>query len=178
MRIPALIALIALTATTASSADLVHPALESKVTGWQAVASGDLGKGGTALASSYQKLRGRFVGPFELSDIRLLASKVQRLSRKHYRSEVGDSWPTLAQVLESGGDDCDGLELLAYWTLRDAGEPVWRAVFLNADANLAHAVTLWGDPADPYVLDPTGLMSKKVQRLSFFKSWKIVARFN
>ena len=179
MKLAIMVLALVLVAPLASS-ETVHPALRTKVRGWQAAASNDLGASQTPLAKAYGKMRREFdsLEGIGLSDVRRLVIRVQRLSKRHYQSETVDHWPTLAQVLAKGGDDCDGLELLTYWALKDAGEPVWRAVVGHGPSGTFHAVTLWGDPSDPYVLDPTGQMTKRVRHLSFFTSWKIVAKFN
>ena len=42
-----------------------------------------------------------------------------------------DDWPTVSETLDGDGDDCDGLELLAYTMLRDLGfgeNSVYRAI--------------------------------------------------
>ncbi len=174
------LALAVMMLSTSAVADTVHPALQAKVSGWQATDDGSLGDSRTPLAEAYQEIRSEFdaLDSIDLAQVRRLTRRIQRLSKKHYRAEAVDSWPTIAQVLAADGDDCDGLELLAYWALRDAGEPVWRAVVGHVPSGAFHAVTLWGDPSDPFVLDPTGQMTKRVRKMSFFANWKIVSKFN
>ena len=86
-----------------------------------------------------------------------------------------DRWPTLVEVLHSRGDDCDGLELLAYHALRQLGfeaDRVYRAVVLRPATGEHHMVTLWfEDPTDPWVLDPTATMTTKLRRLSELPGW-------
>ncbi|MCP4005699.1 MAG: hypothetical protein GY725_16030 [bacterium] len=83
-----------------------------------------------------------------------------------------DTWPTLADVLESGGDDCDGMDVLTFEILRDAGferGEIYRAVLVREEDQLHHMVTLWfpvDRPQDPFVLDPTGDVTPIVRRLS------------
>jgi len=86
-----------------------------------------------------------------------------------------DHWPTLPEVLASDGDDCDGLELLAYHALRDLGFPkdrVYRAVLKESRLARHHMVTLWfEDRNDPWVLDPTATITTRFVRLSEIGHW-------
>ena len=86
-----------------------------------------------------------------------------------------DHWPTLPEVLASEGDDCDGLELLAYHALRDLGFPkdrVYRAILKDTRFGRHHMVTLWfEDGRDPWVLDPTATITTRFLRLSEIGGW-------
>jgi hypothetical protein len=86
-----------------------------------------------------------------------------------------DHWPTLPEVLATNGDDCDGLELLAYHALRQLGFPddrVYRAILHRPRFDQHHMVTLWfEDPGDPWVLDPTATITSRLRRLSELGEW-------
>ena len=92
------------------------------------------------------------------------AAWVQRESRSHYIPDGPiDHWATLSETLDQNGDDCDGLELLAYHMLRDMGfrdDEVVRAIVVRPSDGQHHMVTLWFEsPDDPWVIDPTGAMT-------------------
>ncbi len=57
---------------------------------------------------------------------------VQEHSRKYFRPDgQRDHWATLGEVIEAGGDDCDGLDLLTFVLLRRVGfkpEEIYRAI--------------------------------------------------
>jgi hypothetical protein len=93
-----------------------------------------------------------------------------------------DRWPTLIEVLHASGDDCDGLELLAYHALRQLGfeaDRVYRAIVLRPSTGEHHMVTLWfEDPTDPWVLDPTATMTTRLRRLSELEAWIPLKLFN
>jgi predicted transglutaminase-like cysteine proteinase len=101
---------------------------------------------------------------------------VQEVSERRFVHDGPvDHWPTLPEVLASEGDDCDGLELLAFHALRQLGfhpERVYRAVLHRPRRNQHHMVTLWfEDPGDPWVLDPTATITTRLQRLSELQGW-------
>ncbi len=109
---------------------------------------------------------------------------VQTSSGVYYRPDSErDDWPTLAAVQRSGGDDCDGMELLTFELLRRLGfgpGEIYRAVVRDA-GGAHHMVTLWfSDESnrDPYVLDPTGDVTGRVVRLSAVRGWTPVALFD
>ena len=92
---------------------------------------------------------------------------------------------TLAiRIMASGGDDCDGLELLTFNLLRRMGfqeGELYRAVLRDLDAESYHMVTLWfpdGERRDPFVLDPSGQATKRVLPLSELAGWAPVAMFD
>ena len=86
-----------------------------------------------------------------------------------------DHWPTLPEVLAAEGDDCDGLELLAYHALRQMGfreDRVYRAILHRPRFGQHHMVTLWfEDSNDPWVLDPTATITQRLQKLSELRGW-------
>jgi len=86
-----------------------------------------------------------------------------------------DHWPTLPEVLASEGDDCDGLELMAYDALRQLGfreDRVFRAILNRPSTGQHHMVTLWfEDRSDPWVLDPTATITTELRRISELTDW-------
>ena len=169
---------VASAALLVSATEAIPPHLADRVAGWQALANGNLGDSSTELFDAYLGLRADFKGRrFTLSEVKGLMSRVQELSDRHFISERVEHWPTLSEVLTKNGDDCDGLELLAYWTLRDAGEPVRRAVFTNEATGVWHIVTLWDHGGSTYILDPTGAMTLGVRKIGWLRGWKLMAEF-
>ncbi len=101
---------------------------------------------------------------------------VQTQAHKHYVADGPvDHWATLQETFRSNGDDCDGLELLAYNFLRELGfgdDRVYRAVVVRRSDGQHHMVTLWfEDPSDPWVIDPTGAMTTGMPRMSQLSDW-------
>lgn len=178
MKLAALI--LILTASTATAQ--VHPFHVEHVEGWQAVASNDLGDGNSPLAESYREYRSKWdQKKLTNNSVSALVKFVQKLSKRHYVSdgEGLDEWPTLAEVMTRGEDDCDGLDLLIYWAMRDAGADVERVVFYSPLKRMAHIVTVWYSPEGKrYVLDSTGAMSSRMRPVSFFPSWAAVSTFS
>jgi predicted transglutaminase-like cysteine proteinase len=128
--------------------------------------------GAAALRTKYAEFRAEQ----QRALARELARWIQEQSREHYvpDGEV-DHWATLEEALARDGDDCDGLELLAYHFLRDLGLPedeVWRAIVYRPEDGQHHMVTLWfEDPEDPWVIDPTGAMISGMPRFSQVPGW-------
>lgn len=94
----------------------------------------------------------------------------------HYKSDgTLDHWATLEETLRGNGDDCDGLELLVYDALLSLGferDEVFRAVIYRPEDLQHHMVTLWfEDPLDPWVIDPTGAMTDRMQHMSELTGW-------
>lgn len=96
-----------------------------------------------------------------------------------------DYWPTFGEVMERGGDDCDGMDVLTFELLRRSGfEPgeIYRVILFNAELDLHHMATLWledGREDDPWLLDPTGQISRRMRRLSELSaSWTPLAVFD
>jgi len=101
---------------------------------------------------------------------------IQGQARDHYVADGAiDHWATFEETLRGNGDDCDGLELLVYHGLRDLGfseREVYRAIVYRPSDGQHHMVTLWfEDPADPWVLDPTGAMTSTMLLMSELPSW-------
>jgi hypothetical protein len=105
-----------------------------------------------------------------------LAGWIQSQAPQHYVADGPiDHWATLEETFRSNGDDCDGLELLTYYFLRDLGfgeEEVFRAIVYRRSDGQHHMVTLWfEDPSDPWVIDPTGAMTLGMPRMSEVDGW-------
>lgn len=105
-----------------------------------------------------------------------VASWIQSEAKQHYREDGAvDHWATLEETLARGGDDCDGLELLAFHALRDLGfsaSEVYRAIVVRPSDGQHHMVTLWfEDPEDPWVIDPTGAMTLGMPQMSELTEW-------
>ncbi len=110
---------------------------------------------------------------------------VQKSSHEHYRADgAQDHWATLGEVIESGQDDCDGLDLLTFVLLRRMGfaeKEIYRAIVVEDSSGQHHMVTLWfenGARSDPFVLDPTGVVTAKMVRLSRVSSWEPIELFD
>lgn len=114
---------------------------------------------------------------------RQTATWVQSESKNHYIPDGPiDHWATLSETLARNGDDCDGLELLAYHTLRDMGfrpDEVYRAIVFRASDKQHHMVTLWFERKDdPWVIDPTGAMTQGMPHLSEVPGWVALKVFS
>ncbi len=177
------------------------PALDDpwtpKIVGWQQrerAAQLDLtiapasvsGAGESAPISEAASLREKFAA-FRRTQQRRQAQEVaawvQENARSHYRPDGAfDHWATLEETLATDGDDCDGLELLAFNLLRELGFPedeVFRAIVFRAEDGQHHMVTLWFEnPDDPWVIDPTGAMTRGMPRLSEVPGWKPLKVFD
>lgn len=104
-----------------------------------------------------------------------LAAWIQSQAPSHYVADGPvDHWATLEETFRADGDDCDGLELLAYYFLRDLGfgDEVFRSIVYRRSDGQHHMVTLWfEDPEDPWVIDPTGAMTLGMPRMSEVPGW-------
>ncbi|MFQ5514155.1 MAG: hypothetical protein ACE5FG_06905 [Myxococcota bacterium] len=114
---------------------------------------------------------------------RTLAAWIQREATRAYARDVGgDHWPTLEEVLASDHEDCDGLELLVHQLLLELGLPaeqVYRAIVHRPSDGQYHMVTLWfEDPRDPWVIDPTGAMTRGMPRMSALPDWQPLKLFS
>lgn len=132
---------------------------------------------GEAYAGFERELRRRIVAD--------TVAWVQEYSRRHYRPDGGrDHWATLGEVIASGEDDCDGLDLLTFVLLRRLGfgeRELYRAIVVEDGTAQHHMVTLWfegGSSDDPFVLDPTGVVSPELARLSEVASWEPIELFD
>ena len=143
-----------------------------------------------AAAAKSEVLSVKMAG-FALGQKRDLARRIniwaQVQSHRFYRIEddddpADDHWPTFGELLDTNGDDCDGLDLISFQLLREFGFPrdrVFRAI-VRRDSNLKnHMVTLWfEDPQDPWVLDATGAMVLGMKRFSQVDGWTPTKMFN
>jgi hypothetical protein len=112
-----------------------------------------------------------------------VASWVQQESRGRYADDgAADVWPSFAEVLAAPGEDCDGLELLAYHALRALGFPsqeLYRAILRHPSRDAHHMVTLWFEtPDDPWVIDPTAAVTAPLRRMSQIPDWVPVKVFS
>ncbi|MBW2241848.1 MAG: hypothetical protein JRH01_07660 [Deltaproteobacteria bacterium] len=108
---------------------------------------------------------------------------IQGQARLHFVPDPGiDIWPTAQEVLEAGGDDCDGLAFLAHELLLELGferEELYLAIVRRRSDALHHMVGLWfGDGADPWIIDPTGAMTAEMVRMSSLEGWDPLAIFS
>jgi hypothetical protein len=106
-----------------------------------------------------------------------LAAWIQQQAQQHYVPDGPiDHWATLEETFRNNGDDCDGLELIAFTLLRDLGfskGEVFRAIVVRRSDGQHHMVTLWfEDPDDPWVIDPTGAMTLGMPRMSERPDWR------
>ncbi|MFP6578274.1 MAG: hypothetical protein VCC02_00595 [Myxococcota bacterium] len=176
----------------------------AKVAEWQARASADTRAGtpptlgpdsegarATPEAAERSGLLRIKMGNFASDEKRKLARKVnawsQREARRHYRIEDDrnpalDHWPTFDELIARNGDDCDGLDLIAYRLLLEFGfrrDRVYRAIVKRARDGGNHMVTLWfEDPEDPWILDATGAMTFRMRRFSEIEGWRPRKVFN
>ena len=122
-----------------------------------------------------------FISERKLDLLRDVARWAQTQGASHYVSDDGrEHWPTLNEVLARNGDDCDGLELLTYYLLRELGfRDVYRAVVVRPSDDQHHMVTLWfAEPGDPHVIDPTGAMARGAPRMSQVRGWRPLKVFD
>jgi len=121
---------------------------------------------------------------FEHSERRALAARIaafaQAEARRHFRWDpetglAGDPWPTSLELYRKNGDDCDGLDLIAYDLLRAFGFPeeqLYRVVMRRDRDGANHMATLWFEtPDDPWVVDATGAISRWLRHLSELPGW-------
>jgi hypothetical protein len=126
---------------------------------------------------------GDFLNERKREVARELAIWIQEQSRDHYIPDGPvDHWATFEETLQNNGDDCDGLELLAFHFLRELGfrdDEVFRAIVVRPSDGQHHMVTLWFEtPNDPWVIDPTGAMTTGMPRMSQVAGWKPLKVFS
>jgi hypothetical protein len=127
---------------------------------------------------------------FELELRRRIAAQtvawIQDESRRHYipDGEV-DHWATLSEVIAQDGDDCDGLDLMTFDLLRKLGfskDEIFRSIVVDRETGQHHMVTLWfesaADRRDPWVLDPTGVVTNQLVHLSQVPRWSPIEMFD
>jgi hypothetical protein len=167
-----------------------------KVAEWQ----GRMQAEGKRLPPSERSLRGAMqsgklleaMGAYRDEQRRVIAKQVtdwsQRVARRYYKWDpasndpVYDHWPTVGQLLANNGDDCDGLDLIAFQMLREFGFPqdrLFRAIVRRNRDQANHMVTLWfEDQSDPWVLDATGAVTFSMRRFSELEGWTPTKIFN
>jgi len=114
---------------------------------------------------------------------RELATWVQQQSRDHYIPDGPvDHWATFEETMQNNGDDCDGLELLAFHFLHELGfreDEVYRAIVMRPADGQHHMVTFWFETRDdPWVIDPTGAMTTGMPKMSQVAGWKALKVFS
>lgn len=160
---------------------------QQKIQNWQArhhldpVRRGESPRHESELAAEY----GRFSGELRHRVAAETVAWVQEHSRRYYRPDgERDHWATLGEVIENGGDDCDGLDLLTFQTLRQmgfGGHEIFRAILVERATGQHHMVTLWfdnGQHGDPFVLDPTAVVTSGMVRLSTVPGWEAIELFD
>ena len=128
---------------------------------------------------------------FLLRERRALAARVlafsQKEARRHYRWDpatdlAGDPWPTSRELYDKDGDDCDGLDLIAYDLLVAFGFPeesLYRVIVHRERDGAHHMATLWfEDGDDPWVIDATGAISRQMRRFSTLLGWTPIRLFD
>jgi hypothetical protein len=130
---------------------------------------------------------GRWESQERMAMARRISEWAQTESRRHYRfdpptSQADDPWPTTKDLLDTNGDDCDGLDLISYKLMRHFGFPpdqLYRAIVRRDRDGANHMVTLWfEDGADPWVVDSTGAVTRRVRRFSDLPGWTPTKVFN
>ena len=160
----------------------------SKISEWQARHRVDPALGpevegyGSELAEDYALFSQKLKREIAAEAVRW----TQAQSRRVYEPDGSqDHWATLGEVLDEGSDDCDGLDLLTFQLLRRFGfeeREIVRSIVVQNGSGQHHMVTLWfagGDgDRDPYLLDPTGVVSSEMRRLSAIEDWVPIETFD
>ena len=160
----------------------------SKISEWQArhrvdPALGPEAEGyGSELAEDYALFSRELKREIAAEAVRWTQSQ----SRRVYEPDGSqDHWATLGEVLDEGSDDCDGLDLLTFQLLRRFGfeeREIVRSIVVQNGSGQHHMVTLWFEAGegdrDPYVLDPTGVVSSEMRRLSAIEDWVPIEAFD
>lgn len=131
------------------------------------------------------------IAGFAVTEKRELAKRIntwaQVQSHEFYLPEEDadpsdDHWPTFVELLETNGDDCDGLDLIPYHLMLEFGYPadrIFRAIVRRDSNRNNHMVTFWFENlADPWVLDATGAMTLQMTRFSDISGWTPTKMFN
>ena len=166
-------------------ADTADP-WNSKIQNWQSRhAQDETVKGTRAKESGLSRDYDQFSRDIKRRVAKEAVAWVQARSRSHYRPDgYSDHWATLGEVMSSGADDCDGLDLMTFVLLRKMGfakHEIYRAIIVEEGTGQHHMVTLWfegGDRNDPYVLDPTGVVTSEMVRLSDVPDWEPIELFD
>ena len=142
------------------------------------------------LVSEYALLRDKS-DAFQLRERRALASRIvafsQAEARRHFNWDPetdleDDPWPTSLELYAQNGDDCDGLDLIAYDLLRAfrfPEEELFRVVVRRDHDGANHMATLWFESRDdPWVLDATGAITRRMRRFSELPGWTPIRVFD
>jgi hypothetical protein len=129
----------------------------------------------------------KFSNKDQLAQARRIDHWSKHWAIRHYikdadESVENDPWPIFSELMENGGDDCDGVSLLSFEMLLMLGfnrDEVYRAIVQNDSDGVNHMVVLWFNTKDdPWVLDAARAASPKMKPLSDLKGWNPVAMFN
>ena len=181
-----------LPASTSTTINFFSPAPEDdpwnrKVRNWQARHHLDPAAqaGAPGVVSPIGRKYGEFTRDLRRRLVEETVGWVQEQSRLHYRPDGSeDHWATLGEVVETDGDDCDGLDLLTFVLLRRLGfeeGELFRAILVEQGSQQHHMVTLWFEEdgsQDPYILDPTGVVTEGMARLSGAPDWAPIELFD
>lgn len=104
----------------------------------------------------------------------ILSEWIQTQRKQHYIPDgMFDHWATLEETLDSNGDDCDGLATLPYDFLLRHGfsqNEVYQGLIYIKSYREHHMVTFWFEEKnDPWVIDPTRVVTDRVKRMSEIK---------
>ncbi len=148
-----------------------------------AVPGSDEAAGSTVSARDLRSKYEAFRAERKRGMARDVAQWIQAQAKIHYVDDGPvDHWATLEETLQSDGDDCDGLELLTFHALRDLGfddNEIYRAIVYRPSDGQHHMVTLWFERSDdPWVIDPTGAMTKGMPRMSEMPAWVPIKVFS
>jgi hypothetical protein len=156
-----------------------------KIDNWQARNRLDSARPGREGASELAREYAEFTREMRRKLVAETVTWVQDQSQRHYRSDgERDHWAVLGEVVASGQDDCDGLDLLTWTLLRRLGfgeNEIFRSIVVERVSGQHHMVTLWFEDAsrrDPYVLDPTGVVARGLTRLSEIPGWEPIQLFD
>lgn len=165
----------------------IDNAWQQKIENWQArhhldpIRRGEEPRKASQLAQEYRQ----FAKDLRRKIAAETVAWVQSGSRQYYRPDgERDHWATLGEVIENEGDDCDGLDLLTFQTLRQMGfgeHEIFRAILVERGTGQHHMVTLWfedGERKDPFVLDPTAVVTPGMVRLSDVPGWEAIELFD
>ena len=144
------------------------------------------GAGEDAASAGRDELRAKFeefLAEHRRTQAREVAAWIQEMAQHHYIPDGPiDRWATLEETFRQNGDDCDGLELVAYSLLRSLGfreNEVYRAIVFRRSDGQHHMVTFWFErPDDPWVIDPTGAMTTGMPHMSEMHGWEPIKVFS
>jgi hypothetical protein len=146
---------------------------------------------GTRWSPPYEAALREKVVAFRQRERRDLARRItvfsQAQARRHYKWDPetdlrGDAWPTSRELYARDGDDCDGVDLIAYDLMRAFGFPesqLYRVVMTRQLDGAHHMATLWFETRDdPWVIDATAAITRRMRRLSELRGWTPIRVFD